>query len=137
MSCLFCRIIKGDIPCHKVYEDDSALAFLDITPCSRGHTVIIPKKHYDSFQDMEDDDIAGLFSAVAKITAAVNKVIGTDASNIGLNNGKAAGQAVPHVHVHIIPRTDEDGGGSMHSIVKTEVDEDELPDLAKDIGKKV
>lgn len=130
MDCLFCKIASGEIPSYKIFEDSFTLAFLDINPISRGHTVVIPKVHFSSFTEMKPEDAALLFSSVNKVTKALLETIDAPAANIGLNNGEIAGQAVPHVHVHIIPRYENDGGGSMHSIVNSEVDTDELEELA-------
>lgn len=119
MDCLFCKIVAGEIPCYKVYEDEHVLAFLDIHPCSKGHTVVIPKEHAETIWNMSIEDFekvsGGLRSAAGRIEARLKP----PAMNIGLNNGKIAGQAVPHVHWHIIPRYEGDGGGSMHSIVRS------------------
>lgn len=119
MDCIFCKIIAGEIPNHTVYQDDNVLAFLDIHPCAKGHTVVIPKKHFANLWEM-DSEIYGLM--MAGLRAAAERVQATlkpDGMNIGLNNEPAAGQAVGHVHWHIIPRWEGDGGGSMHSIVKS------------------
>ncbi len=137
MDCLFCKIINGDIPSYKVYEDASTYAFLDINPCSEGHTVVLPKEHLESFNDMGPEEIAALFISVSRINKAIIKVLGVDGSNIGLNVGLAAGQVIPHVHVHIIPRTEGDGGGSMHSIISTETASTDLEALAKKIAEDI
>ncbi|MEA2004099.1 MAG: HIT family protein [archaeon] len=130
MDCLFCKIVLGDIPAKIVYEDDFTIAFLDISPCAEGHTVVIPKKHFERFTDMEDEDAGNLFASVKNVANAVEKAIGAQGSNIGLNNGKAAGQEVPHVHVHIIPRKKSDRGGAIQSIVQTYPKTDNLEELA-------
>ncbi|AKB86090.1 HIT family protein [Methanococcoides methylutens] len=131
MECLFCNIIKGDIPSYKVYEDETAYAFLDINPCSKGHTVVVPKTHYENFTEMPAEEAAGLFATVRMIARLVEDAVSADGSNIGLNNKPAAGQAVPHVHVHIIPRFEGDGGGSMHSIVSIPGAGDDLEEMAE------
>jgi histidine triad (HIT) family protein len=130
MDCLFCKIVSGEIPSYKVYEDSSTLAFLDINPVSRGHTVVLPKVHTGSFTEMVPDNAGLLFAAVNRVMKAVLKTLGAPAANVGLNNGEIAGQSVPHVHVHIIPRYENDGGGSMHTIVDGEADTGELEELA-------
>ena len=117
-NCVFCKIVKGKVPCHKIYEDDSFLAFLDIHPHSKGHTVIIPKKHIVSFFDLGKLEKNGLFSAVHKTMEILKTVLSPDGFNVGWNDGKTAGQVIPHLHLHIFPRYDGDGGGSMHSIIK-------------------
>ncbi|MGB9929579.1 MAG: HIT family protein [Methanosarcina sp.] len=134
-NCLFCKIISGEIPSKKVYEDDTVFAFLDIHPASEGHTLVAPKKHYSNFTDMSAEDVASLFEAARKITAAVEKAFSAQGSNIGINNGEVAGQEVPHVHVHVIPRKKGDGGRGIKSIVWTEPDITNLERIAEKIKK--
>ncbi|HOW14090.1 HIT family protein [Methanosarcina sp.] len=136
-NCLFCKIISGEIPSKLVYEDDYVYAFLDIYPASEGHTLVAPRKHFSSFTDMGPEDVARLFEAARKITAAVEKAFSADGSNIGINNGEAAGQEVPHVHVHVIPRKKGDGGRGIKSIVWAEPDRSNLEDIAEKIRKKL
>ncbi|MBU0661410.1 HIT family protein [Patescibacteria group bacterium] len=116
-NCIFCKIIAGDIPNDTVYEDDYTLAFLDIAPRAKGHTVVIPKTHALYITDMVDADISALFLSVKQVTSRLQEVLHPDGFSIGVNHGEAGGQAVPHVHVHIMPRWNGDGGGNMHSIV--------------------
>lgn len=117
-DCIFCKISEGVIPSHKIYEDDYALAFLDIFPHAKGHTVIIPKKHFASLDDIGLEEWNFLMSAVYKVAKKVEEVLKPDGMNIAMNNKPVAGQAVPHMHWHIFPRYDGDGGGSVHSIIK-------------------
>ncbi|RNI14045.1 HIT family protein [Methanohalophilus sp. RSK] len=133
MECLFCRIINGEVPSHKVYEDEHSYAFLDIYPTSRGHTVVLPKEHITSFLEMNEENTAELFASVNRIAKKVIAVTDAPGVNIGINNGLVAGQTVPHVHVHIIPRYENDGGGSMHTIVDSNPDREELEQLAASI----
>ena len=126
MDCLFCKIVSGAIPSHKVYEDEFSFAFLDIDPCSSGHTIVIPKKHFERFTDMDTYDAGNLFESVNTVAKAVEVALGVKGSNIGLNNGKVAGQEVPHVHVHIIPRAEGDKGGAIQSVVNTKPDKDNI-----------
>ena len=108
-ACIFCKIIKGQIQCAKVYEDDKVLAFLDINPVNPGHTLVVPKEHYEHMEQVPDELLKELIVAVKKVTIAVKKGVDTDSINLGLNNGKTAGQLVPHVHFHIMPRFPNDG----------------------------
>ncbi|MBU1164101.1 HIT family protein [Patescibacteria group bacterium] len=108
-DCIFCKIIAGEIPSNKIYEDEDVLAFLDIMPINPGHTLVIPKTHYTSVDDTPDKILEKLIVAVKKIGSAVKVGTGSPAYNIGLNNGKVAGQVVDHVHFHIMPRTADDG----------------------------
>lgn len=117
-SCLFCKIVTKQLPNHTVYEDANVLAFLDIHPCSKGHTVVVPKNHYSVVSDMNEADWTVLNSGLKNTVHKIKTILNPDGMNIGINDGAAAGQAVPHVHWHIIPRYAHDGGGSMHSIVR-------------------
>ena len=99
-DCLFCKIIAGKIPSEKVYEDDTVFAFLDIFPASEGHTLVAPKKHFSRFTDMDAESVASLFEAARKITAAVEKAFSAEGSNIGINNGKVAGQEISHTYMY-------------------------------------
>lgn len=121
--CLFCKIIAQEIPNYTVFENEYVLAFLDIHPCSTGHTVVVPKKHFATVEEMATtSDWPELMQGLQATVRRLNEVIKPDGLNIGLNNGAAAGQAVPHLHWHLIPRAEGDGGGSMHSIIKKSVD---------------
>ena len=109
MSCIFCDILDGKREGHIVYEDAYHLAFLGKYPIDDGHTLVIPKKHYERITDMEYDDVGKLFSLVPKVAKAVLLGAGADAFSLAQNNGKAAKQIIPHVHVHIIPRYNNKG----------------------------
>jgi histidine triad (HIT) family protein len=130
MECLFCKIIAKEVPCYKVFEDENVLAFLDIHPCAKGHTVVIPKKHFDVLENMDGNTFQQIMVGVRESLAKIQNVLKPDATNIGINNGKAAGQAVGHVHWHILPRWEGDGGGSMHSIIR-KGDQTEVKEVAK------
>jgi len=122
MDCLFCKIVSGEIPSKKVYEDAHAFAFLDINPCTKGHTLVVPKKHYSHLRDMPDEETAALLAAALAIEKRVVEALQAAGANIGINDGRAAGQEVQHVHVHVIPRYLQDGGGALQSIVRMRVD---------------
>jgi histidine triad (HIT) family protein len=134
-NCLFCKIISGEIPSYRIYEDDAVYAFLDIYPASEGHTLVAPKKHFSNFTDMNAKDVALLFEAARKVTAAVENAFSAEGSNIGINNGEVAGQEVPHVHVHVIPRRKGDGGRGIKSIIWTEPDTTNLEEVVEKIRK--
>lgn len=106
-SCVFCRIISGEIPAQKVFENEWTLAFLDINPASKGHTLVVPKNHYEFLSQIPEVEYVSFMKDVQKILKAFTKY--TDAVNVLQNNGKDAGQLVPHVHIHIIPRRPGDG----------------------------
>ncbi|MCX5673660.1 MAG: HIT family protein [Planctomycetota bacterium] len=110
-DCIFCKIIAGQIPCTKVYEDAMCLVFMDINPISPGHTLVVPKKHYEAITEMPADEAAALFKPIPALAAAVKAVLKAAALNVLQNNGRAAGQAVDHLHVHLIPRWSGDGLG--------------------------
>lgn len=117
-NCIFCKIGKGEISAHKVYEDSKVLAFLDVKPHSKGHTVIIPKAHGETVFDFSDKQLQELIVAVRKTMSRIKEALQPDGFNVGWNHNTAAGQVVPHLHVHVMPRYLGDGGGSMHSIIK-------------------
>ena len=102
-GCVFCKIVSGALPSNKVYEDDIVLAFLDIKPVNMGHTLIIPKKHFESIHDLPEEIGSHVMKIAKKISTAL-KEIGADGTNITINNGKDAGQIIFHFHIHIIPR---------------------------------
>jgi len=118
MDCIFCKIAAGEIPCYKVYEDGKHLAFLDVSPCADGHTMVIPKKHADAFAEMSPEEAGALFEAVNKVSNQIlKKMDNVTGLTIGMNTYESAGQTVMHTHVHIFPRFKGDGGGTTHSIV--------------------
>src|SRR3989344_2111775 len=116
-KCIFCRIGKREIPSDIVYEDKETLAFLDIKPHAKGHTVVIPKTHAETLFDLPEGKINAFFLGVKKTMESIQNVLQPDGFNVGWNQNAAAGQVVPHLHVHIFPRYRGDGGGSMHSII--------------------
>ncbi len=120
MDCIFCKIIAGQLPNHTLYEDGQVLAFLDVFPKVEGHTVVIPKKHGATIFDFTSEELGVVMHGVQQAARKISEVLKPDGFTIGLNHGEVAGQAVPHLHFHILPRSKEDGGGSMHSIVKQE-----------------
>ena len=119
------------MPSYTVYEDDKTLAFLDVNPLAPGHTLVIPKSRAQNIIDLSDEDNVALFDAVKKVTTKIEKGLDPDGFTIGINH--TVGQAVQHIHVHIIPRWDDDGGGNVHSIVLNPPKE-ELEDVLKRIN---
>ena len=107
-DCLFCKIIKGEIPSTKLYEDEDIYSFLDINPVSKGHTLVIPKRHCTTFLDVPDDLIPKLMRTVKKMAVAVTKAVKAGGFNLQLNNNRVAGQIIDHVHFHIVPRHEGD-----------------------------
>lgn len=108
-NCLFCKIVRGDLPSHAVYEDEHTYAFLDINPVSRGHTLVIPKSHAETLTEMDERETQAVFRTVRNLTAKIEAELDPQGVNLLQNNGDAAGQEVEHVHVHIIPRYPNDG----------------------------
>ncbi len=108
-DCIFCKIINKEIPSYKVYEDDNVLAFLDIAPVNPGHTLVIPKKHYVNLEEISNEELAELMKVVKKIGKALKKGLGVSGYNVMENNDPVAGQIIPHIHFHVIPRQKDDG----------------------------
>jgi len=135
-DCIFCKIINKDIEAKIIYEDENTLAFLDIYPHAPGHTVIIPKKHYINILEANDNDLSNLFLALKKVTKLIQESINPEGFTIGINHGKIAGQAIDHLHIHLIPRFTGDGGGSIHSVVLNKPKEsiDEIYNKIKKYG---
>lgn len=126
MDCIFCKIIKGEIPSTKLYEDDDILSFLDIRPANKGHALIIPKEHYETFNDIPAEKLAKIIEIVQKIAKAVEKSIQPDGYNILMSNKEAAEQVIPHAHIHIIPRFKTDDFKLVWTNKKYEEGETEL-----------
>jgi len=110
-GCIFCKIVAGEIPSLRIYEDDSVFAFLDIGPLADGHLLVIPKEHHERMDSASPDLIAAVARTLPMLSKAVMSAVGVDACNILLNVGRTAGQEVLHMHFHIIPRTSGDGLG--------------------------
>lgn len=108
MDCIFCRIVAGEIPSHKVYEDDLTLAFLDINPATRGHTLVIPKQHAADIFDIPSETIGAVNYTAQRVARIMRSVLQPDGVNTVQNNGPAAGQVVMHYHMHVIPRWEGD-----------------------------
>ncbi len=109
MDCIFCKIIAGDIPSYKVYEDDKVMAFFDILPIHPGHTIIVPKKHESDVEDVTSEEFMAMAKAVKKIGKAVMAGLDVKGYSVFLDNKSAANQHVPHVHFHLVPRAEGDG----------------------------
>lgn len=103
-GCFFCRIAAGEAPAHVVYGDGAVLAFLDIRPLEPGHTLVIPKRHFVHLPEVPDGEVARLFAVVKRVVRAALVALGAEGATVVQNNGRAAGQEIPHVHVHVIPR---------------------------------
>ncbi len=117
MNCIFCKIANREIDALTIHEDASTVAFLDIFPHAAGHTVVIPRAHRETLADLSEEELVTLVRAARNAEDLLERALHPDGFTVGINQGKAAGQAVPHLHVHILPRFENDGGGSVHSIV--------------------
>lgn len=107
-DCVFCKIIRGEIPCSKLYEDDQVLVFLDIAPFNFGHALVVPKDHHHSITTLPAEYHARLIEIASKVAVAQMRSLKAEGFNLVLNNGRCAGQEVPHVHLHVIPRFVDD-----------------------------
>jgi histidine triad (HIT) family protein len=117
-NCIFCKIIAGEIPSKVIIQNEKAMALLDAFPLAAGHTLVIPKSHYTKVQQMSEQDAMAVFNIIWKLAGAVETGSQVNASTIAIHNGNEAGQEVPHVHVHIVPRKRGDGAGPIHSMFK-------------------
>ena len=131
-DCLFCKIAAKQIPAYVVYEDDHTLAFLDIMPRTTGHTMVIPKVHAPNILELPDAEVGPLFSAVKKVAALLTHTLKCDGITIGANQGRASGQEVDHLHVHLMPRWHGDGGSSVQSVINNKPKES-LEEIRKKI----
>ncbi|MCU4718839.1 HIT family protein [Halapricum hydrolyticum] len=138
-DCIFCRIVDGEIPSRTVYEDDAALAFLDANPLTMGHTLVIPKDHYERLEDVPAEQATDLYAALHEVVPAVEDAVGAPATTVAFNNGEAAGQEVPHVHAHVIPRSPDDGATPIHALFESRPDpsDSELDDVADAIADRL
>jgi histidine triad (HIT) family protein len=118
-NCIFCKIIAGEIPARVIIQNEKVMALLDAFPLAAGHSLVIPKSHYAKVQQMSEQDAMAMFEIVWKLTGAVETSSQVSASTIAIHNGSEAGQEVPHVHVHIVPRKRSDGAGPIHSMFKS------------------
>ena len=108
-DCVFCKTVKGEIPCYKIYEDSDFLAFLDIKPVNPGHTQVITKKHFETILDVPPNVLSEMIKVVQKISKTITETVNAHGFNININTREAAGQAIFHIHIHIIPRFKNDG----------------------------
>ena len=121
MTCIFCKIAAGEIPSEKVAENEHAFAFLDIKPLTRGHVLVIPKAHAARFSDMNIATAHALMDLTQTVLRRQAKGMGVEGATIAVNDGRAAGQEVLHVHVHVIPRKETDGHGPIHALFEEHV----------------
>ena len=134
-DCIFCKIIKGDIPSHIIYQDDKTLALLDINPNSVGHALVIPKRHAKTIVEMRDEDVEAVFKTVKKVVKGIQWALAPEGFNLVVNQGEVAGQVVQHFHCHVTPRNAEDG---IKLILKgVSLSTEEFQDLVKKISDQI
>lgn len=131
-DCIFCKIVVGEVPSEKVYEDDTTVAFLDISPVTKGHVLVVTKKHYKDFLETPLAEVEGCIATIKKIAPKLLIALEADGFNIGLNNGEASGQVVKHLHFHIIPRFNSD---SLRMWEGQAYEEGEMKDYGNKIRK--
>lgn len=131
--CIFCKIVNGEIPSYKIYEDNDFLAFMDISPATIGHTLVIPKKHYDSIFSLDED--TKIFSLVIKLSKVIKEALDLEGMNILNNNGEVAGQSVKHFHIHLIPRYKDDN--LKMNLPESTFNKDEFEKIQKRILEKI
>ena len=135
-DCIFCKIIQGEIPATKVYEDEKVLAFMDINPLNDGHTLVVPKRHAETIFEIDSQDLIATMKVAQRLAIAIKKALNSDGMIVVQLNNKAAGQMVPHLHIHLIPRWENDG----LQIGKWEIksgDMEKIKDIAEKIKKEV
>ena len=134
-DCPFCGIVAGEIPGRIVFENDDVTAFLDANPLAPGHTLVVPNDHHERLDDLSADLAREVFTALHRLTPAVEAAADADGANVAFNDGPAAGQEVPHLHGHIIPRFDDDGGAPIHAVAgdRPDLTEDDLDAIAEDV----
>ena len=138
-ECIFCKIALKKIKTNIIIENDKAMAFLDAYPLSKGHALVIPKAHYSKIQELDENSSQLLFNLLWKITNPIEKAMNVNSSTIAIHNGKEAGQEIPHVHIHIIPRNRGDGAGPVHSMFRNRPDvrSIDMSSLVEDIKKNL
>ncbi len=125
---IFCKIVKKEIPAHVIYETDDTLAFLDVTPSAPGHTMVILKKHGNNIQEYTEEELGKAMASVQVVSKKIEAVLNPDSITIGINHKEKKG--VPHLHIHLIPRWDNDGGHALQGVVK-KAPEEEITITAK------
>lgn len=137
-NCIFCKIIAGEIPSVKIYEDEHVFAFMDIMPLSKGHTLLIPKTHREFVYDLVPEEAANLFSVAPRIAKAIKETFEPEGMNLLNNNGAKAGQSVFHFHLHFIPRYGEsDGFGAKWMTKEKEFTSERIQELAESVKEKL
>ena len=133
-ACIFCRIVAGEIPAEVVAREPEVVAFLDVQPLADGHVLVVPRAHAAAVEDLSAAQADALFRTTVRLARPVRDALDAAGTTIGINNGEATGQTIPHVHVHIVPRWEGDGAGSVHTIFPRRVKR-KLPEVGAAIRK--
>ncbi|MCR4368905.1 MAG: HIT family protein [archaeon] len=134
-ECIFCKIVSGEIPAKKIFENEATFAFLDINPSAKGHSLVIPKNHHATMLDIPEAELKDVISTVQKVGAAIMKATNADGFNVLQNNREAAGQVIPHLHFHVIPRTI--GDSLKLSFGSQKAEEEELKEYEKRVKEQL
>jgi histidine triad (HIT) family protein len=131
-DCIFCAIEAGEMPSRTVHETDEVIAFLDVNPLAEGHTLVVPRAHHARLGAVPAETSDAVFGVVHELVPTVETAVDADAVTVGVNDGAAAGQEVPHVHVHVVPRFEGDGGGPIHAVAgrRPDLSDAELDEVA-------
>jgi histidine triad (HIT) family protein len=133
MECIFCKIANKELNSNYIYEDENVMGVLDIHPLTTGHVFVIPKKHYENILHLTEEEVLHLWRGIVEVEKMLMRAFSPDGFTIGINQGKEAGQAIDHLHIHVIPRKKNDGGGSIHSIFQNPKAEENLEEVKKKI----
>ncbi|MEZ3116103.1 HIT family protein [Halobaculum sp. MBLA0147] len=135
-DCPFCGIVAGEIPGRIVGENDHAVAFLDANPMAPGHTLVVPREHRERLADATSEETQAVFALLHELAPKIETAVDAEGATVGLNDGSVAGQEVPHVHAHVIPRFPDDDGGPIHVAAgsRPELSDAELDEIAAAIG---
>ncbi|KXA92298.1 hypothetical protein AKJ64_03515 [candidate division MSBL1 archaeon SCGC-AAA259E17] len=117
-NCIFCKIVNGEVESEKIHETANVISFLDVNPRAPGHTLVIPKEHVEVLTELEDEVACDIFKVTKKVEKLLKESLDADAFTIGINDGRAAGQEIPHLHINVLPRFEGDGGKPIHSVIE-------------------
>jgi histidine triad (HIT) family protein len=135
-ECIFCKMVKKQIPVALVHEDDSTFAFLDINPIAKGHTLVVTKKHYENLLATDKNDLKVLIETIQKVSAAIVKAMGAEGFNVLMNTGEVAGQLIPHVHFHVVPRFKDDNV-PIGNAPRGKYEENEIQEIMEKIRNEI
>lgn len=134
-ECVFCKIVRGEEEAETIYESEKVISFMDANPRAPGHALVIPKEHAELLAELEDESAGELLKVAKKVSLMIRRALDPDGLNIGINDGEAAGQVIPHLHMNIIPRFEGDGGQPIQAIVENPPSE-EISEIAEKIRSR-